>query len=85
MPVIPAFLSETWYLFFLCLFIAMTAWMVFLWAVRSGQFKDTEETAERMIELDDRSEALPEPEADDGEPGTLGGHAVARSAAEDER
>ena len=39
MPLIA--LSETWYLFFLCMAVALTAWMVFLWAVRSGQFKNT--------------------------------------------
>ena len=90
-----AALDETWYLFFLTVAIAMTAWMVFIWAVRSGQFKNTEETAERMIELDARTEALPDPNAGDGaladpetgaaEAGTLGDRKPAESAARDER
>ena len=72
MPVIA--LSETWYLFFLCIAIALAGWMVFIWAVRTGQFKDPEETAERMLDLDARSEAMPDPEATDGGPaGTLSG------------
>ena len=57
---IPLAISETWYLFFLCVSIALAAWMVFIWAVRTGQFKDMEGTAEDMLLLDDREEALPE-------------------------
>ena len=57
---IPLAISETWYLFFLCVSIALAAWMVFIWAVRSGQFKDMEGTAEDMLRLDDREEELPE-------------------------
>ena len=56
----PLAISETWYLFFLCVSIALAAWMVFIWAVRSGQFKDMEGTAEDMLRLDDREEELPE-------------------------
>jgi len=57
---IPLAMSETWYLFFLCVSIALAAWMVFIWAVRTGQFKDMEGTAEDMLLLDDREEELPE-------------------------
>ena len=85
---LPLALAETWYLFFLCMSIALTAWMVFIWAVRTGQFKDTEETAERMLELDERDEALPDPEVRSEHetqtetPGSLGVH-VAEDAVED--
>jgi len=53
-------ISETWYLFLLTLSIALAAWMVFIWAVRSGQFEDVEGTAQEMLELDARSEAMPD-------------------------
>lgn len=54
-------LSETWYMFGLCLLIAGGGWCVFIWAVRSGQFKDTEQTAVDMLELDASDEPLPPP------------------------
>ena len=79
-------ISETWYMFGLCMAIALAAWCLFIWAVRTGQFKDTEQTARDMLDLDANEEALPEAPkggkrrgADDGSEdpsGTLGGHAV---------
>ena len=79
-------INETWYMFGLCVAIAFAAWFVFIWAVRTGQFKDTEKTARDMLELDAIEEPLPDPAemqdeggADDGsgEPSvTLGGRAV---------
>ena len=52
-------LSVAWFLFGLALLMGTTAWLVFLWSVRTGQFEDTEGTAQRMleIELDDRRPA----------------------------
>ncbi len=79
-------ISETWYMFGLCMAIALAAWCLFIWAVRTGQFKNTEQTARDMLELDANEEALPERpprgkqgDADEGseDPSvTLGGHAV---------
>jgi len=34
----------TFYLFFTAFLMSMSAWCVFLWAVRTGQFRDVEET-----------------------------------------
>jgi len=61
-------LTLTWFLFLLCLFMGLAAWLIFMWAVRSGQFKDAEKTAERMIELDEEEYEMPEQpgERDDG-------------------
>jgi cbb3-type cytochrome oxidase maturation protein len=33
----------TFYMFFCSFLMSMSAWCVFLWAVRSGQFRDVEE------------------------------------------
>lgn len=78
-------LSETWYMFGLCMAIAIAGWCVFIWAVRSGQFKDTEQTAIDMLELDANEEPiLMSPTDQEGnEPdasGTLGGHEVSTRA-----
>ena len=55
-------LSETWYMFGLCVCIAFAAWCVFIWAVRNGQFKNTEQTARDMLDLDANDEAMPDPQ-----------------------
>ena len=34
----------TFYMFFCAFLMSMSAWCVFLWAVRTGQFRDVEET-----------------------------------------
>ena len=34
----------TFYMFFSAFLMSMSAWCVFLWAVRTGQFRDIEET-----------------------------------------
>lgn len=33
----------TFYLFFVALLVSFAAWCVFLWAVRTGQFRDVED------------------------------------------
>ncbi len=35
-------MDVTIYLFFVALLMALAAWCVFLWAIRTGQFKDVE-------------------------------------------
>ena len=34
----------TFYMFFSSFLMSMSAWCIFLWAVRTGQFRDIEET-----------------------------------------
>jgi cbb3-type cytochrome oxidase maturation protein len=34
----------TFYMFFSSFLMSMSAWCVFLWAIRTGQFRDIEET-----------------------------------------
>ena len=34
----------TFYMFFSAFLISMSAWCIFLWAVRTGQFRDVEES-----------------------------------------
>ena len=34
----------TFYMFFSAFLMSMSAWCVFLWAVRTGQFRDVEES-----------------------------------------
>lgn len=34
----------TFYMFFSAILMSMSAWCVFLWAIRAGQFRDVEET-----------------------------------------
>jgi len=45
-------LGVLWFLFLIAVVLGIAAWLVFLWSVRSGQMKDAEETAARMLELD---------------------------------
>lgn len=37
-------MDVTFYMFFSAFLMSMSAWCVFLWAVRTGQFRDVEET-----------------------------------------
>jgi cbb3-type cytochrome oxidase maturation protein len=37
-------MDVTFYMFFSAFLMSMSAWCVFLWAVRAGQFRDVEET-----------------------------------------
>lgn len=34
--------------------MGLAAWFVYLWAVRTGQFRDVEEAAESVVAQDDR-------------------------------
>jgi cbb3-type cytochrome oxidase maturation protein len=47
-----ALLDLTWFIMLLCLVMGLGAWCVFWWSVRTGQFRDAEETARLMLELD---------------------------------
>jgi cbb3-type cytochrome oxidase maturation protein len=37
-------MDVTFYMFFSSFLMSMSAWCVFLWAIRTGQFRDVEET-----------------------------------------
>jgi cbb3-type cytochrome oxidase maturation protein len=41
-----------WMLFAVAGLMGLSAWLVYLWAVRDGQFKDIEEPARRMLAND---------------------------------
>jgi cbb3-type cytochrome oxidase maturation protein len=50
-----------WVLVFLvCRVLGLAAWMVFLWGVRTGQFREAERTAAEMMENEAR-ETAPSP------------------------
>lgn len=37
-------MDVTFYMFFSAILMSLSAWCVFLWAIRDGQFRDVEET-----------------------------------------
>ena len=45
--------QSTLILIVLSLFLGLAAWLVFLWAVRGGEFDDAEGPKHRMLEEDD--------------------------------
>jgi cbb3-type cytochrome oxidase maturation protein len=49
----------TFYMFFSSFLMSMSAWCVFLWAIRTGQFRDVEESKYQIWPKD--SVALSEP------------------------
>jgi cbb3-type cytochrome oxidase maturation protein len=48
-------MDVTFYLFFSAFLMSMSAWCVFLWAVRTGQFREVEAT-KYQIWPDDRAD-----------------------------
>jgi cbb3-type cytochrome oxidase maturation protein len=36
-------MDVTFYLFFVSFLVSLSAWCIFLWAIRTGQFRDVEE------------------------------------------
>lgn len=53
----------TFYMFFSAFLMSMSAWCIFLWAVRSGQFRDVEATKYQLWpkEAADVNEPAPKP------------------------
>jgi cbb3-type cytochrome oxidase maturation protein len=51
----------TFYMFFSAFLMSMSAWCIFLWAVRTGQFRDVEETKYQLWPKEgaDMSESAP--------------------------
>lgn len=47
----------TYFLIFIVFFLGFAAWLLFVWAVKSGQFEDPEAPKYRM--LDDEDDQLP--------------------------
>lgn len=45
-------LSVLWWVFLVCLAMALGAWALFWLSIRSGQFDDPEAVARQMLELD---------------------------------
>jgi cbb3-type cytochrome oxidase maturation protein len=46
-------MSSTFYLIGIGLFVGFAAWLLFIWAVKSGQFDDPEAPKYRMLDDDD--------------------------------
>jgi cbb3-type cytochrome oxidase maturation protein len=55
----------TFYLFFVALLVSFAAWCIFLWAIRTGQFHDVEDTKYQIWQ-----EPAGEPEREDAAKGT---------------
>ncbi|HWJ36677.1 MAG TPA: cbb3-type cytochrome oxidase assembly protein [Steroidobacteraceae bacterium] len=53
----------TFYMFFSAFLMSMSAWCIFLWAVRTGQFRDVEETKYQLWpkESADVNQSAPKP------------------------
>ncbi|MDB6084726.1 MAG: hypothetical protein JWN43_2607 [Gammaproteobacteria bacterium] len=53
----------TFYMFFSAFLMSMSAWCIFLWAVRTGQFRDVEETKYQLWPKDraDADASAPKP------------------------
>jgi cbb3-type cytochrome oxidase maturation protein len=62
-------MSSTFLLIFLMLSIGVAGWLLFLWAVKSGQYDDIEGPKYRM--LDDEEEGDKKNEPHDSAPGPI--------------
>ncbi|HVG94437.1 MAG TPA: cbb3-type cytochrome oxidase assembly protein CcoS [Planctomycetota bacterium] len=51
---IPVALALEWMLFAIAALMGLTAWLVYVWAVRDGQFRNVEEAAQRLLDQDAR-------------------------------
>jgi cbb3-type cytochrome oxidase maturation protein len=47
-------MDVTFYMFFSAFLMSMSAWCVFLWAIRTGQFREVEETKYQIWPKDTR-------------------------------
>jgi cbb3-type cytochrome oxidase maturation protein len=47
--VAPIAIALEWMLFALAGLMGLAAWLVYVWAVRDGQFKDVENAAEKVL------------------------------------
>ena len=53
-------MSTMYMLILISLVVGIAAWLLFLWAVKSGQYDDTEGPKYRMLEDDDEQESTPD-------------------------
>ena len=66
---------STYLLIFLMLCIGVAGWLLFIWAVKSGQYDDVEGPKYRMLDDDEQGGASDEPPArDTPPPARPGGH-----------
>lgn len=49
---------STYFLIFIVFFLGFAAWLLFVWAVKSGQFEDPEAPKYRMLDDEDAGEAI---------------------------
>jgi cbb3-type cytochrome oxidase maturation protein len=56
----------TFYMFFSSFLMSMSAWCVFLWAIRTGQFRDVEETKYQIWPKEDVNLSEPTPQSAKG-------------------
>jgi cbb3-type cytochrome oxidase maturation protein len=54
-------MDVTFYMFFSSFLMSMSAWCVFLWAVRTGQFRDVEEVKYRIWPKDGAGDSPTQP------------------------
>lgn len=54
-------LQSTLILIILSLFVGATVWLIFIWAVKKGEFDDIEGPKHRMLDDDDDSRHPPGP------------------------
>lgn len=47
---------STFFLIFIVFFLGFAAWLLFVWAVKSGQFEDPEAPKYRMLDDDDEDD-----------------------------
>ena len=47
-------MSLAWSLFLICFLMGISAWLIFWWTVRTGQFQEAEVTAAEMLVNDDQ-------------------------------
>ncbi len=51
-------MTVLWWIFAVCLVMGFTAWLIFTWSIKTGQFDDVEQTARDLLEQD-RQQSVP--------------------------
>jgi cbb3-type cytochrome oxidase maturation protein len=70
-------LDITFYLFFVALLVSLAGWCIFLWAIRTGQFRDVEDIKYQVVPKSS-AEKGEEPEPAHGTAAAMGSGASAR-------
>ena len=58
-------MTSVYLLIFLMICIGFAGWLIFLWAVKSGQFDDVERPKYRMLDDDDETDDKKQPPKDE--------------------